>query len=462
MRVNDQQQYEPEAARELLRSCSDDPADSDTPTEPDTHTENERARDASVWTGQYTFDLSIVPEKPMIGWVAGRGRGRADDSAPVKRLGYSSLPPSGGITFVTSIFTVARASGASTLFLTVNGTSVSSSPFAFNQNDAKLRIGDLEYQFEYTEYARSTDYASKKSNYLRTVLGFLEDPPPYFPVTPAPNTTTVDQWTLGSSLGSSSFGKVHAATNTKGEVVAIKTVTRQDVGVAAALQHECLLRLRDVIYQRGKKDYEPPHFENVWLILEPVARETFVQLASRVLQAAMSVENMHLFRGALRGVDRDPPQVILLDLRGAINTAWFTSRLVHPTLGVGGTVGYLAPGRELEPYNESVGVWSLRVIGYQLTYGKHPWKLARNPWRKDYVEELKPQFEAVYHDAIAKLTKSETGSVENLLAQMLRHCWTAQNSGHRISAHDALQHPCWKSLESDLQVPSKRARLDNV
>ncbi|MCJ1368626.1 hypothetical protein MMC16_007770 [Acarospora aff. strigata] len=503
MCINDQQEYDPDVAN-ALQSHSHDLADSDTPTEPDTDTEQENARSASVWTGQYIFDLSIKVTKPLIGWVAGKGRPEDplahDDvelfltSSLERREGVRGRHARFNFNQGTGFFGVARASRA-VMELTVNGEPVSHSIFAFNQSHAKLRIGYLEYHFEYTEYARSTHISNNMRDYLENALAFQSQPPPYLATTPASSAIIVGQWTISSSLGSGSFGKVHAATNTKNEVVAIKTVVRQSQRTGAALQHEIqvlraltdlgqaaddsgrLLRLREVIYQTGKWKYQPPHFENVWLVLEPVARETFTQLVPKVSQAVMSVDCMHLFREALRGVEflhshgwihgdlkpanigvrsRDPPCVVLLDLGGALNTA---SGLIHPTPGVGGTVGYLAPEKELQPYDASVDMWSLGVIGYQLIYSKHLWMLGRNPWRQDYMKELRPRFDAMYSEAIAKLTKSEAGFMKNLLVQMLQYRWTAQNPGHRISARDALEHACWQSLEGDSQLPKRVARV---
>ena len=45
------------------------------------------------------------------------------------------------------------------------------------------------------------------------------------------------------------------------------------------------------------------------------------------------------------------------------------------------------------------------VIGYQLTYGHHPFKFAANPWRQgNEYERLRPSWQDKYDKAIAMLS----------------------------------------------------------
>ena len=78
--------------------------------------------------------------------------------------------------------------------------------------------------------------------------------------------------------------------------------------------------------------------------------------------------------GILRG---KPLRAVILDVGQATELA-LGSKL--PAMaGCGGTVNYLAPERELTEYDHGVDVWPLAVIGYELTYGYHPFKFNLNP-----------------------------------------------------------------------------------
>jgi serine/threonine protein kinase len=101
-------------------------------------------------------------------------------------------------------------------------------------------------------------------------------------------------------------------------------------------------------------------------------------------------------------IDWKNPRVVLLDFGGAVQLP--DGGLLPSTPGRGGTVNYLAPERELQCHNALIDVWSLGVIGFELLYGYHPWKLALNPWRRGaQFEELRPEFEEMYGDALGRM-----------------------------------------------------------
>ena len=95
---------------------------------------------------------------------------------------------------------------------------------------------------------------------------------------------------------------------------------------------------------------------------------------------------------------------VLLDIGGCIRLG--AGGLVPPTPGIGGTVNYLAPESELEGFDSTADIWALGVIGYELTYGHHPWRLAQNPWREGAkYEKLRPTFNELYEKAINRLKR---------------------------------------------------------
>lgn len=143
----------------------------------------------------------------------------------------------------------------------------------------------------------------------------------------------------------------------------------------------------------------------------------------------------------------DPPQIILLDLCSAIKIP--ASGKIQPTPGLGGTVAYLAPERETEAYDAAVDMWSLGVVGLESLHGCHPWLFQRNPWRQENLDILKPEFESKYNCCIERLKKAPVDGFDNLLLRMVRFPQALNNSDRRISAPEALHHPCWKEPSDD-------------
>lgn len=153
----------------------------------------------------------------------------------------------------------------------------------------------------------------------------------------------------------------------------------------------------------------------------------------------MSIEAAQVFRDALLGVGilhnqrwlhsdlkpanigiiGSPPRAVLLDVGQASYLAPGATLDAKP--GCGGTRNYLAPERELEAHDHLVDIWSLGVIGYELTYGYHPWRFALNPWRDDKKEcgELRPLFHQSYQEAM------------DILARDFRSAKSSQQHIHR-------------------------------
>ena len=136
----------------------------------------------------------------------------------------------------------------------------------------------------------------------------------------------------------------------------------------------------------------------------------------------MSIEAATIFRDALLGLEflhnngwlhRDikpqnigvlpgnPPRAVLLDIGQA---KFLKDRLLECVPGKDGTINYLAPEREMSAYDHAVDVWSMGIIGYELTYGCHPFRLAVNPWRPGQsFESVRPIFQRLYRQTILSL-----------------------------------------------------------
>jgi serine/threonine protein kinase len=184
------------------------------------------------------------------------------------------------------------------------------------------------------------------------------------------------------------------------------------------------------------------------------------------------------------GMIGKPPRAILLDVGQA--TYLKPDATLDASPGCGGTLGYLAPERELQAYDQSVDIWAMGIIGYELIYGHHPWKFSSNPWRhEDENEKMRPAFHQRYQEAIDQMTNDYQSAsrpqryihrgcpsnrarrgrlqraltnfiaVGGLLVQMLKHPWARKNCGRRIDVDEALQHPAWGPFLPDSRQTKK-------
>ena len=192
------------------------------------------------------------------------------------------------------LYIISRTS--STTSVTVNGREVARGEMhALNQSPMIIRFGPLEYDFEYTEVARSTAFNNRLGEYMKNYLSVIKSD---FSLTPTPtgHVRTIGDWTLGKSLGRGSYGKVYAATNSKHHIVAIKLVDRKSKRDAVNMEIETLkaltklaedkddggrlLRLREVIYQNGTEEYSSTRFEDIMLVLQPATPDCFDRLTT--------------------------------------------------------------------------------------------------------------------------------------------------------------------------------------
>jgi protein kinase-like protein len=490
----------------------DDREASDTPTDPDTDIEENELRPLGlIWTGRYIFSLKIPPRNAASGWILGKGRQNnpVDVQLAINRTQYDlrGFHAIFNIHTSTGYLWATKASGSIDLEFTIDGHDVARGQrFGLNQTPMRLRMGRCEYIFEYTEYARSPEYVVEQRNFLTRHLKIPHESIDLsLTPTPSRHSRKIGDWTQGISLGKGTFGKVFVGTNAKNETVAIKIVERgsrtqssvaEEIRVLEELtklaksanDHGRLVRLREVIYQNGREEYTSNRFEDVALVMEPAVRGDFSGLVedatsqhfrSRRLSGGMKDKALLLFYDALQGLNFlhshywlhgdikpanigiDGHRAVLLDIGGAVLRR--PGEKVPPTPGRGGTVWYLAPERELQPYDKLVDVWAMGVIGYELSFGHHPWKSQYNPWRPGKYEKLRPGFHDNYIEAMERLIESQqsdqrTAGVSELLTEMLRHPWAPLgNNQERIGTEKILAHQCWDNDELRDQMIDDRA-----
>jgi serine/threonine protein kinase len=162
--------------------------------------------------------------------------------------------------------------------------------------------------------------------------------------------------------------------------------------------------------------------------------------------------------GLMGGPMRDPLRSVLLD----IGTADYTEKpegFLEPEPGCGGTIHYIAPERELQPYNHSIDIWAMGIIRFELMYRYHPFKFPINPWRagKEH-EKLRPEFKKKYDEAMGRLAndgertrKSPTqGYIHRKCPMGRRTCsWSCRVNA---LATDASFPRSWTSHQSDAEV----------
>ena len=138
------------------------------------------------------------------------------------------------------------------------------------------------------------------------------------------------------------------------------------------------------------------------------------------LSVGIAKRALELFYDALRGVhflhannwlhgDIKPANIgidgnkaVLLDLGSAAELS--PGSKIASTPGRGGTIWYLAPEREMTSYDMLVDIWAMGIIGYELSYGYHPWKLKCNAWRRGaQFEAFRPDFHTMYEEAMEHL-----------------------------------------------------------
>jgi serine/threonine protein kinase len=286
---------------------------------------------------------------------------------------------------------------------------------------------------------------------------------PLYPI-PSRNTLNIGDWTTHLLLGKGISGDVYSATNWKAEMVAIKLILR-DSGSSPYVQRDLralremnkiaedpasegrLRRLKELMYQTGKEDYDPTRpLEYVILVLEPVVEDTFErfaklpQLGPKDLQNPekllpkhyyeatdfnfefdidKAVKHLKVFGDALKGIQflhsrgwihghlnprklgiQHDGKAVLLDLKYSIKVPECAKVPAAP--GRGGSMGYIAPERELMEHNHLVDIWSMGVILFQMTFGYHPWLMALNPWSPGQEnEDRRPTFNEFYGRAMA-------------------------------------------------------------
>ncbi|KAI7911190.1 hypothetical protein M0657_011062 [Pyricularia oryzae] len=511
MKVEPQQRYNKDVSqlrRELQRrSDKGDGFTSDSLTEPESANEIENNQQlGTIWEGQYLLGFNPQPRIAEVGWRVGKSSQVLNSQHPdlvlctpvfAKKHSLNIRTAHARFNFCkenSALFIAGRRSQHAEL--KINGIIVTEQLFALNQRSMKVDFDRLTYELRFTAWADTEEFKSTRRRYLTTVLGvqaILDFEMP----TPRHDVQMMGNWTLAQPLGRGGIGRVFLASNAKNEVAAVKIMDRdsdtqhsvdEEISTLERLtalarnwgETGSMVQLREVV---GKFSDAP--FEQVAVVLIPMTPNTFWELVQRKNESwnGMKREEAQLFRSLLLqvkvlhdrgwlhgdlkpanvGIIGTPQRAVLLDIGNAKHLR--PGCHLNPTPGSGGTIGYIAPEREMESYDRSIDIWSLGVIGYEITYGHPPWKQTQNPWRRDRCNSLREAFHKQYDDTITKLASdSKVVPMEThiqlgeLITQMLRHSRARQNNHARICINEALKHPAWGSLRDDMPREAKRQK----
>lgn len=470
-----------------------------TATDTESEVEPRKTHHINVYRGCYTFCLDIAPIQPALGWQLGTGRWG--------KMGVHGAEPQGGVDLLldTVHSQGVRGKHASFVFDRESGIlmlrSRQADPYgvrldtkyftlqqrALNRPTCSVQFGQLEYTFSYRLQRNSDDEGRFQMAKTRFFGAHLNSAPPAesTSATPSEHDIRIGDWTLHKQVGQGAFGTVEAASHRHGTVVALKSFRRRDkhsasqikieISAAERLQaflsqhdtHSRIIRLCEVIYQSGNPSFNPHVNSNelVCILYTPLARGTFNDLMHILPHDTVgSSTKAVFFKQILEGLamlhshgwlHRDlkpanlgirsfePPLAVILDM-GCARNIDPPSRYLDPKEGHYGTVSYLAPEMEAEPYDQSVDIWALGLVGHDIFIGPQPW--ARSPfnaWRRD----KNPEFEqdvAKHKDTVHALASRGYSTVHDLIAGMI--LWEPRE---RLSAEEAMAHPFLRGVETN-------------
>ncbi|PGG97554.1 serine/threonine protein kinase [Polytolypa hystricis UAMH7299] len=450
----------------------------------DQHTQRP-SQDELVYNGHYLLSLDTPPLQPELGWRIGTGRWSGGSLTGGVDLLLNCQPPfMGHASVMLDMCMILRSDGTRGL----------TKPVSF------IQIGDLLYKFAYSNWAgvKELVFQKEKVMYFRQKLGAAA-PMESTSATPSLNAIAIGNWSLHRTVGGGAFGVVNATSLHGGKlkIVAFKEIVRRnnhsnrivDSELQAALtlkavteNHDCkefIIRLEDVIYERGSSvfDYSGP--ERVYFLYSPLARGTFgSHLISNPEVIPMSTR-ISLLTDVIKGLiclhdiswihrDIKPDNLAVVTMgppRAVVGQACYSGLDPEKSLesnegieakpGTVGTPLYLAPEMEWHNshYGPAVDIYSLGLVAYQLFVGPHPLRHCKNnPWlmTKNNRAEIKDEVNR-WNNMLEDLNAKVSNHIEHLIANMLT--W---NKDSRCSARQALEHP---SLIQDDKPNPKRARV---
>ncbi|EGX88303.1 Protein kinase-like domain [Cordyceps militaris CM01] len=201
-----------------------------------------------IWMGGYFIDLSQSYSKD---WSFGRHSSKLFADLVVTRDKLTHVSRKHAILRIDSETRLAFLKpGASEISVNSVSGNETTSRLALRLGTNVVEMGELRFDFEYTEFSRTDEATGILSEYLTDVYGSDSQPPPEsISATPTPSSATkiIGSYVLNGILGAGTFGSVRPATGIAGnKILAIKSiVTRPNISAEPIATMEELTRRLD-------------------------------------------------------------------------------------------------------------------------------------------------------------------------------------------------------------------------
>jgi len=448
-----------------------------------------------VWSGSYVFGFGTTLKQPRAGWRIGcynhslPGADGGVDLILSTSRGHALRNVHGRVTFAQTGVPLLKSDGRKGSGIVLGNDAFRHSQRALLSRSARVQFGTLVYTLTFTIQPNSEEeivFQERKLDFLKDLSPDQEGVISSVSATPTGTELSFGDWTLKGVVGHGAYGAVEAAVSKRGKIVAIKSMTRNDPETAQSIFEEVdtatrlkplleahdpkqrVLRLIEVLYERGNATFDGLHPERVWVLYDPLARGDFLNflpkqeedrkvLFKQVLEGlAFLHEHDWIHRDIKRGnlgiVSLKPLRAVILDLGGAIQMQ--EKALIPPAPGTVGTINYIAPEMERNPYGTGVDIWAVGVVAHELFIGTNPFQRLTNPWT---THSFDTEIEILRrYDEARENIRRKNVPIGDLILQMLQ-----RRAPLRISIETALNHPSVSEISLDIpeppQVGSKRS-----
>ncbi|OBS16945.1 hypothetical protein FPOA_12495 [Fusarium poae] len=360
-----------------------------------------------IWTGHYFLSIDESPRMPRKGWTVGSLRDISNLNDIVltihtKHKMYQVRQRQA--TFqIHHTGLVCLRSGSERATTRINGSQVSARDVCvLKENAVELTFGALCYRLEYARGSRAEGYTARLQHYLSDTLD-SQVSQSTLALTPTPSeqgSITIGQWTLTTgTIGVGGSGRVSVGMNRAGKLVALKRIhvgkdreyaqqrrTRLEslAALCARYDEERILRLVEVITDEVRATNNHADW---WFVLDPAAESTLVSLhvekrlgegnertlntrtvLIEILEATQFLHKHGWIHGdikppnvGIRNWSSQTRSIVLLDLDDAQKSPP-PGQTLPARPGTDGTIGWLAPERELDGYNETDVQYGLGIV----------------------------------------------------------------------------------------------------